>query len=311
MNLLELQISNEYVYDKKHTIETIKKDFEERNLTRFVNNFIKEIVKYFAVSEFEYVLKDGTKKTYETKKQRYEDMRMLSDRELESLAWKTVIWSTIERTSFTAVVGKLSKLLPHEDRLALETASEILGVLSTTPFINIEYPMHTEEGVLMIVPQMSMTAEITEYLDNQRLSLPSLIKPQEIVNNTSSGYQTYSSSIFTKGKHHDSSVNLRHLNRQNSIPLCIDERVYLITEPVFKDKRDETEEERVKRLVAFRKLNYECIDIFKKYTGSTFYLTHKYDERLRTYARAHHINSQGADYQKCAIELAEPELIKE
>jgi hypothetical protein len=310
MDKLTQQISNEYVYCTKHTIETVKKNYIESGFTEDVDLFYTKIVKYFDVHDFEYTLKNGTVKTHVTKQTRYEDMQNMEPEELMELAWKVIIWSTLERTTFTSVVSKISKILPHIDRLALETASELLGILDTTDLIDVEYPRSTEEGVLMICPCITLDEELQEYLDGLRYVLPSLVKPNQIESNRDSGYQTFRDTVFTKGKHHEEYVNLHHLNRQNSIPLTMDERVYRITEPVFTEDKHDTPEETAKKLKAFKLLNYECIDLYAKFTGEVFYLTHRYDERLRTYTKGHHFSSQGADYQRGSIELAEPELIQ-
>ena len=309
MDLISLQINNEYTYCKKHTVETVKQSFSQDGFDEYVEQFAQDLREYFSVDDFEYTLKDGTKKIYATKAKRYGDMQRMSDKDLLELAWKAVVWSCLKRTTLTSVVSKIQHDLPHEDRLALETASEIIGVLAKTPFITVEYPRYTDEGVLMIKPNVTLDKELQDYVDNQRYVLPSLVPPKALESNTCSGYQTFNDTVFTKKNHHNDYVNLHHLNRQNSIPLCIDERVYRLTEPVFKDNPKESPEERQKRVDAFRKLNHECIDIYKKFTGATFYLTHRYDSRLRTYTKGYHISSQAADYQKGAIELAEPELI--
>ena len=304
-----MQINNEYTYSKHHTIETIKDNMMP--LEEHVHAYTSALIKYFAVYDFTYQLKDGTEKIYHTKQQRYEDMQDMSYEELHELAWVIVIQATVKKQStFTEVLGKFYKRLPHEDRLGLETASEMLGVLNTTPFIDVIYPRNTEEGVLMIQSNIDHDAEILKYLENQRYILPSLVPPKEITTNTETGYQTLTGSIMTKGKHHELPMNLTHLNRQNAIPLTMDERVYRLSEPVFKEEDGEEDKDRMKRLTAWKQLNHECIDIYKKFVGAVFYLTNKYDERARFYTQGHHLNVQGDDYRKGAIEFAEPELIR-
>lgn len=309
MDLISLQINNEYAYCKKHTVETVKQSLTQYKFDEYVEHFAQDLREYFSVDDFEYTLKDGTKKIYLTKARRYGDMQRMSDGDLLELAWKTVIHSVLQRTTLTSVVAKIQNDLPHEDRLALETASEIIGVLATTPFIDVEYPRNTDEGVLMIQPKIKPLESLTDYVDNLRYVLPSLVTPKALESNTCSGYLTFNDTVFTKKNHHDEYVNLHHLNRQNSIALCIDERVYRLTEPVFKEDPKESPDEHTKRVKAFRKLNHECIDIYKKFIATPFYLTHRYDSRLRTYTKGYHLTSQGADYQKGGIELAEPELI--
>lgn len=310
MDLLSQQMNNEYVYCKKHTIETFKKNYVESGFTPYIEAFRDKLVAYFSVKDFNYVLKNGERKVYVTKQQRYTDMINLEPEELLSIAWKAVIWCNLSRTSFTSVVSKLVGVLPHEDRLALETAAEILGVLEDTPFIQVEYPRNTEEGVLMINPRIGLDDEMIQYVNNQRYVLPSLVKPKPIVNNKDSGYLTFKDTVFTKGKHHEEYVNLHHLNRQNAIPLSIDTRVYRITEPLFKPDATDTEAQALTRIKAFKKLNFECIELYKQFKDREFFLTHRYDERLRTYTKGHHFSSQGADYQKGAVELAVKELVR-
>ena len=302
------QINNEYKFAKFHTVETIRDGMQD--MEKYVLEYVKLLREYFSVTDFEYTLKDGTKKVWVTKQTRYEDMQNLSDTELTDLAWLTVVSCVMQKDStFTAIVGKLRHKLPHTDRLALETAAEMLGVLNQTPFITVIYPRDADTGVMKIHSNLTLEPSLVTYLREQRFVLPSLVHPKEITCNTDTGYQTLSGSVILGGKHHERKVNLAHLNRQNAIGLCLDERVLTTVNPTFKEK-DETLDERAKRHTAWKQLNLECIALYKLFVGKEFFLMHKFDERLRTYAHAHHFNTQGDDYRKGAIELADRELVR-
>lgn len=309
MSLLALQIKNEYTYSSKHTVETVKAEMLE--LEDYVHDYTKAILEYFSVYDFTYQLKDGTEKIHVTKQERYSYMQSLSYEEVHEMAWELVVLSTlVKEQTFTAIVGKFYKRLPHEPRLNLETTAELLGVLSTTPFIDVVYPNYSFEGVLIVKSNIEHDQSTKDYLNNQLYILPSLVPPKKIISNSMCGYQTIKGSIMTKGKHHDKPMNINHLNRQNAIPLIMDERVYRMSEPVFKDKDGETKEERSKRLKDWRQLNHECIGVYAKFVATPFYLTNKYDERGRFYTQGHHFNVQGDDYRKGSIEFADKELIE-
>jgi DNA-directed RNA polymerase len=230
---------------------------------------------------------------------------------LEDLCWDLVVACIIKpKATFTEVVGKLYKRLKLETpRMGMETISEMIGILNDHPFIVVEYPKHSVEGVLMIHSKVKLTATTQRYLDGQRYILPSIVRPSEVTNNQECGYQTIKESLILGGKAHDKFVNLAHINRVNNVPLAIDDRIIRSVNPVFKLKEGEDIGERIDRCIQWTKLNEESIAVYVKLIGQVIYLTHKYDERCRTYASGHHAHTQGDDYRKAMIELAEPELV--
>jgi hypothetical protein len=308
MHLMSTQLNNEYAFAKQHTVLTLRDGLED-DMGSYVRQYVSNLIKYFSETDFTYMVGDE-QRVWATKQTRYTDMQALSITQMEDLAW-TIICQIVTKklSTFTEVIGKFYKKLPHQDRLGLETAAEMLGVLNDSPFITVIYPRYSETGVMMIQSNVDLDAELTAYVKNQRFILPSLVVPKTVACNTDTGYQTISGSVILSGKHNDKKVNLAHLNRQNKIALCMDERVPRLVEPVFKEKL-ESADERVKRYKAWVKLNTACIEIFAKFVGVRFYLTHKFDERQRTYDVGHEFNSMGDDYRKAIIELDDVELVE-
>ena len=308
MDILQQQITNEYAHSNTHTTATIRAEIED-DMGSYVDDFIKDLRKHFSETDFSYTLKSGEKKIWQTKADRYADMQELDDDDWERIGWATVVACIQqERTTFAAIVGRIRGMMPHELRAGMETASEIIGVLNNTPFIEVIYPRYSDDGMMQVESCLDLDYTTIKYIEDKRFVLPSLVLPPEIVSNTETGYQTIAGSIFTKGKHHAKTVNLRHINRLNAIPLTLDESTYLNTEPVYKasDKEDVDPKEHYEDWKTHIK---NSLGVFAYLSGKRFYFTHKFDERLRTYSQGHELNLQGSDYHRAGIELAEKELV--
>jgi len=309
MELSTLQIANEYSFDKSHTVETIRDSF--KNFEPEVIKYIKLCKEYFSQTDFSYVLKDGTKKNWDTKQERFEFMQNM---DLTNICWDVVVWSTIKPTcTFTEVVGHLyKKLALTTDRQGIETASEMVALLSKTPFITVVYPANAEEGVLMVKSNINLDIKMQTYLDNQRFTLPSLTVPKLVECNRDNGYESIAGSVILSGNHHDKHLALDHINRMNSIALSLEPRVLLKAEPKFKAKSKESIKDTIKRAKAFEQNNTEGVDIYVKLINqdNEFYLTHQFDEIGRVYARGYHVNTMGDNYRKSMLVLANKEIIE-
>ena len=308
MDLMQQQINNEYAHSRRHTTANIRAELEP-DMGNYVVEYTQALRQYFSQTDFSYTLKSGEVKVWQTKADRYSDMQELDDDEWESIAWATVTACVRQpMTTFTTIVGMIRAMMPHELRAGMETAAEVIGVLNTTPFITVIYPADSEEGVLMVQSNVDTSDEIKGYFADQRFVLPSLVMPKEIENNAQTGYQTISGSVFTKGKHHAKTVNLRHLNRLNAIPLTIDERTYLNTEPVYEES-DKPNVDPIEHRKDWEMHVKNSLGVFAYLSGKHFYFTHKFDERQRTYTQGYELNLQGSDYHRAGIELAEQELV--
>ena len=308
MELSSIQIANEYSYDKTHTVETIRSNYS--NFEPEVQKYIALVEEYFSQTDFSYVLKNGTKKNWDSKQERFEFMR---DMDLEDICWEVVVWSTIKpMVTFTEVVGKLfKKLAVSTDRQGIETSADLIALLNKTPCIEVIYPRDSEEGVMMVKSNINLDKDMQTYLDNQRFTLPSLVPPLVVETNSCSGYETVKGSLVLGGNHHDKPICLDHINRMNSIAFSLEPRVLKQAEPGFKAK-NETALENQKRYAAFKQNNVEGVSIYAKliHQGNKFYLTNRFDTRGRSYAHGYHCSTQGDNYRKSMLILANKEIVE-
>lgn len=167
------------------------------------------------------------------------------------------------------------------------------------------------------VVKYELSDEVWEKLERYQFPLPMVVKPEPLQDNTDIGFLTYSGSVILKDNHHNKDVYLSHLDRTNSVPLRINEKVL---EHVFKKwqgdrtrKSNESRQEYQMRLKQFDKFKRNAIGIMELLNkhSDEFFLTHRYDKRGRTYAVGYHVNYQGQDYNKAVIEFAVKEYINE
>jgi hypothetical protein len=131
-----------------------------------------------------------------------------------------------------------------------------------------------------------------------------------------SGYFDKKGSIILNGSSvfKDEDVCLDHINRANSVALTLNMEVVGSEEGhmiVPKRKAGEPFEDYRKRKKQAETFYTTSLQVMQGLMalGNEFHLTHKYDRRGRTYAVGYHINSQGTDYNKAVLELAEKEVI--
>lgn len=145
---------------------------------------------------------------------------------------------------------------------------------------------------------------------------PMVVPPLEVTSNRGSGYiQDRSDSLLLKDNHHEGDLCLDHLNRCNAVPLAIDTRIVKGIRNQWKNlnkaKPGESYEDfmaRVQSFKVFEKKSFDTMALMVE-MGNRFYLTHKYDKRGRTYAMGYHVSTQGNDWNKAVVCLADKELI--
>lgn len=166
-----------------------------------------------------------------------------------------------------------------------------------------------EKGHLVVA--RNIPDEIQEQINVFQFPIPMMIKPKEVKKNSDTGYYTVRNSIILKNNHHNEDVCLDHINRINSIPLSINEKVAKSSSNRWKNIYKGESWEIPRKMKAFNKYNKYAtvvIDLFIS-MGNKFYLTNKYDKRGRTYSVGYYINPQGTDYNKACIEFYEKELV--
>jgi hypothetical protein len=307
MSLLQKQIAFEF-RSTHHLVSHVQEELIKVKLDYLVNDYVEAVTNHVKSSDYTYISSKGAQE-WTTKKERHVNLMRM---DLEELAWKVIATCTTTPVqTYTGCVGMLKGLFKNNtDRQDIEQASECIALLRNINLIAIELPRNTEEGVLMVHSNLAYDGNLGEYLTTTRHIMPSVTPPKEVKSNKDSGYQTFGSSVILAGKYHKHNVPLDHINRVNSVPLSINQKPLEI-EPVFKEEDDETTEERTKRYEAWKKLNVESMQSYAELVaaGNKFYLTHKYDERLRTYAHGYQVSTQGDSYRKSVLELANKEVV--
>lgn len=166
------------------------------------------------------------------------------------------------------------------------------------------------------VVKWMISPEVQKEIDQYQYPLPMIVPPNEIKDNKTTGYMTIKGSVILKNNHHEDDVCLEHLNKMNSIKLCINEHTLSMVRNEWKNldqpKDGEEVKEYLKRVKAFEKYDKTSRDILDGLfmMGNEFYLTHKYDKRGRTYCQGYHVNTMGSPWNKALIEFADKELVE-
>lgn len=317
MDLLQKQIANEFK-STYHLVSHVQEDLIKSNLGHLASDYETILKKHIEETDYNYIVK-GEVKEWTTKKERHNNVLKM---DLNDLSWKVIAMCTsVPSQTYTQCVGKLKGLFKNDNvRQDIEQASECIALLPRLGLITIILPRDTEEGVIMIKSRIKYDGDLSTYLTKSRHVMPSLVKPKELTSNKDSGYLTFNSSVILAGKYHNKPVPLDHINRVNSVALSIVPKALEI-EPVFDERIGEiskktglveSPKERQDRYDAWLKLNVESMETYAELvaSGNKFYITYKYDERLRTYAHGYQVSTQGDSYRKSVIELANKEIVR-
>lgn len=214
------------------------------------------------------------------------------------LAWEIVLACVItKRTTLITVIAQLQHL---EDDLVV--LAELVVALAHTPIIDMDI---SNPDVIVIYSKLTIEGTQRYY------ALPMVAEPRTVTHNLESAYFTLKGTVFTKRTKHKYPMNLKHLNRQNKIPLKVNERAIRNVEPVFTEKEGESFIDRRDRFKQWERLNRESVQLYALFTERVIYLTNRFDARGRTYTNGYHFNIQGDDYRKASLELAEKEYIND
>lgn len=220
-----------------------------------------------------------------------------------------------KRADVTTLVG----LLRHHFREYAQPAQACADMLAKS----------VECGVVLYQPKARSGTDEYEFvvrvdisqatqaeLDCFQYPMPMVVPPKKLIRNDQSGYLSLEQSVILKNNHHDDDVCLEHINRMNRIPLSINVDVVTTVNNTWKNidrqKEDETPAEFTKRKRAFDKYQRTCYTVFSTLLEheNKFYLTHRYDKRGRIYSQGYHVNYQGNDWCKAAIELVNREIVQ-
>lgn len=162
-----------------------------------------------------------------------------------------------------------------------------------------------------------LTDDVKAMLERYQYPLPMVIPPMPVKDNFDTGYVSIKGSLVLNGSEYfkDKDLCIDHINRANSVALAINfdvvgsnEGAYVLpTRNVGEDFSDF--QKRKRQSDVFYQTSVEVMEGINTLTDQV-YLTHKYDRRGRCYASGYHVNTQGTDYNKAVLELADKEIIK-
>lgn len=166
------------------------------------------------------------------------------------------------------------------------------------------------------VVTVDIPADVQRDLDRFQYPMPMVVPPRKLKDNRSTAYYTGGGSVILQGyNHHSDDVCLDHLNRMNQVELCLNMDTARLISNKWSDldrqKDGESAADYKKRVAAFKRYDRNARDVMELIyvAGNSFYMTHRYDKRGRTYSQGYHINPQGNDWSKAVIEFAEGEVI--
>ena len=196
-------------------------------------------------------------------------------------------------------------------RSQCETAQEVANLIELCQKAGL-VTWDNEYEIFIVV--IEIPQEVQEALDRFQYPLPMIVEPEEVKNNSQSGYITTNKSIILKNNHHNGDVCLDHINRMNKIKLVINKdtvnMVHNEWRNMDKPKEGESKEDFKKRKRAFEKYDrtaHTVIDIVTE-QADWFHLTNRFDKRGRTYSQGYHINIQGTAWNKAVVEFYDGEV---
>ena len=166
------------------------------------------------------------------------------------------------------------------------------------------------------IVKFDVSEDVQEMLDRYQYPLPMVVPPKPVKENWHTGYMTIKGSVVLNGSEYfdDKDMCLDHLNRANSVALSLNMDVVYSEEgkyirPTRNPGEDFTDfRKRQKQADVFYATSVDVMETIDSLSDQLF-LTHKFDRRGRCYASGFHVNSQGDDYRKAVLQLANKEVI--
>jgi len=174
-----------------------------------------------------------------------------------------------------------------------------------------------QETTQKFVVKYDVSEDVQQMLDRYQYPLPMIVPPKTLYNNFDTGYFKMKSSAILNGSEYfdDKDICLDHLNRANSVILSLNmDVVYSEEGKYLRPTRNSGEDfedfrKRQKQADVFYTTSVQVMETVNSLSDE-LYLTHKFDRRGRCYASAYHINTQGTDYNKAVLQLANKEIIE-
>jgi hypothetical protein len=195
------------------------------------------------------------------------------------------------------LAGKLPNLSKKD---AIHTMAEILAILGKVDLYDVHYGRYKQ---VCISNRINLDKETKSTL-NKLMYLPPMISEPRIVSNNRDSYQysldDESLILGVRENFHTGNIGLDVLNKLSQQPLAIDTTFLKTNKPI---KPEGARKEDWDAYIEQLEYVYEIIG------DNTMYITYKPDMRGREYSQGYHVNSQGNDYHKAVIELANKEHV--
>lgn len=290
----DMQLANEHAYSRKHIDGYILKELEQPVVQQAIAHGVE-------------LVQDWMSQTYYTSKQAR--LTQLVDLDLTELVTKIFqgIAYVQREDLFTSVSAQLASRLQFSDKPeAIATMAELLAVLCETDMFDIIKA--NRQASLTLISRIPIREEVLRYIENSTFQLPMVCPPEYVDHNRKSGYLTYNESlVLGSGNHHEGDLCLDVINLQNQVALTLDieflkqheiQPSFNIDNPAQREQWEEF------------KYTSQHIWMHLYNQGNKFYLTNKVDKRGRLYSIGYHVNTQGNQFQKAMIELANGEIVE-
>ncbi len=289
----DMQLANEHSFSRKHIDGYILDALQTGDMQRAISHGVS-------------LLEEWQNQSYYTSKDKRLDQ--LGDLDLHELVTKIMqgIAYVQKPELFTSVSAQLASRLQFSDKPeAIATMAEMLAVLCETDMFDII--KESRQASLMIESRIPLSQELLQFIDNTTFQLPMVCSPEYVDHNRKSGYLSYNDSlILGSGNHHEGDLCLDVINLQNNIPLKLNIE-FLKEQEMLPNFKIVTPEQR-EQWEAFKHASHRIwLLIYNQ--GNKFYLTNKVDKRGRLYSVGYHIQTQGNQFQKAMIELADEEIV--
>lgn len=215
------------------------------------------------------------------------------------------------------LAGSIKGMEDHKDKLV--TAGEMLTLMCDADMFDLETRVHTvedeESGVeftttsWFVVNPWELSDATVKHIKRGMYLPPMIVKPRKLVHNKSNAFISVEdeSLILGKGNHHNGDICLESLNRFNSIPLALNEKILKSVDSLM-DTTDMSQEAK-EQYEKFMEDSYFVYAYLVK-NGNRFWIPHKPDKRGRTYAQGYHTSTQGNAFRKSIIDLADKEKVE-
>lgn len=254
----DMQLTNEYRFNRKHIDGYIDREIREH-------------------PETEAKVAQGVQLLEDWRNQTYHESKMVRLAQLEHIDLEHVVRRIFIQAAycqipelFTSVTAQLAAVLKFSDKAeGIQTIAEMVAVVCATDAYDIVKPSPLSS--LMVQSRIPLSEKMLTYVMNSTYLPPMVCEPETLTNNSESAYLTHNDSLLLgKGNHHTGDICLDVLNRQNSIPLCLNiEFLSQVEEvPTFEIK-DQSQQEQWDR---FKWQSHELYKLMVK-QGNRFYIT--------------------------------------